>query len=149
MHSLSGGRPGVQKVCIVLTNERKKADSEDSKALEEAVEPLHQAGVRVIAIGVTSAADWRQLRALTEDPKDIIRSNSCDSLVAKVSYLFKRVCYGAGKNMYCMVWHCMVLHSTIWHAWHGMAWHAWHGMVRVWYDIKEKGTSIITGLNAN
>ncbi|XP_073236997.1 collagen alpha-3(VI) chain-like [Porites lutea] len=89
-----GVRPGVQKVCIVLTNEQRpgKKYSDDVKT---AVEPLHQAGVRVIAIGVTSLADWRQLRVLTRDPKDVIRSRSCDSLVAKVSHLFRRTCYKA------------------------------------------------------
>ena len=94
----SGARPGVQKVCIVLTNEQRpsKRYSDDVKT---AVEPLHQAGVRVIAIGVTSLADWRQLRVLTRDPKDVIRSRSCDSLVAKVSHLFRRTCYKAGKHL--------------------------------------------------
>ena len=93
-----GARPGVQKVCIVLTNEQRPSTrySEDVKT---AVEPLHQAGVRVIAIGVTSLADWRQLRVLTKDPKDVIMFRSCDSLVAKVSHLFRRTCYKAGTHL--------------------------------------------------
>ena len=96
---LPGARPGVQEVCILITNEKRVA-VKNSKALKEAVEPLHRAGVRVIVIGVTSSADWKQLRALTKDRKDIIRSRSCDSLVDKVSYLFKRVCYGAGRKLH-------------------------------------------------
>lgn len=86
-------------MCIVLTNE-KKAGYKSSKVLRKAAEPLHQAGVRVIAIGVTSSAGGNQLRALTEDPKDVIRSSSCDSLEARLSYLFKRLCYGAGEKVY-------------------------------------------------
>ena len=96
----SGARPGVQKVCIVLTNEQRPS-TRHSDDVKTAVEPLHQAGVRVIAIGVTSLADWRQLRLLTRDPKDVIRSRSCDSLVAKVSHLFRRTCYKAGKHLIC------------------------------------------------
>lgn len=102
---LLGARRGVQKVCIVLTNE-KKAAYKESKALKKAAEPLHQAGVRVIAIGVTSSADGNKLRALTEGPKDVIKSHSCDSLQAKFSYLFKRICYGVGKRV-CLIIYVM------------------------------------------
>lgn len=92
-----GARPGVQKVIIVLTN-RKKSAEEEAEALKDAVRPLHLAGVRVIAIGVTSSVDWDELRSITEDAKDVIVSHSCDNLVNKVSYLFKRICLDAGKE---------------------------------------------------
>ena len=94
---VGGSRPGVQKLCIVLTN-KKQTFAEDTKVLKDAVGPLQRAGVRVIAIGVTSSVDWKALRTITEDVKDVIVSYSCDSLVTKVSYLFKRVCVDAGKD---------------------------------------------------
>ena len=94
---VGGARPGVQKVCIVLTN-RKQAPAEDAEVLKDAARSLHHAEVRVIAIGVTSSVDWRSLRSITEDVKDVIVSHSCDSLVTKVSYLFKRICLDAGKE---------------------------------------------------
>lgn len=96
---VGGARPGVQKVCIVLTNVKQPA-VEDAEALKDAVRPLHLAGVRVIAIGVTSSVDWNELRSITEDAKDVIVSRSCDNLVTKVSYLFKRVCLDAGKEYF-------------------------------------------------
>ena len=96
-NDVGGSRPGVQKLCIVLTN-KKQAFAEDTKVLKDAAGPLQRAGVRVIAIGVTSSVDWKALRAITEDVKDVIVSHSCDSLVTKVSYLFKRVCVDAGKD---------------------------------------------------
>ena len=92
-----GARPGVQKLCIVLTN-KKQAVAEDTELLKDAAIPLQRAGVRVIAIGVTSKVDWKALRSITEDAKDVIVSHSCDSLVTKVNYLFKRVCIDAGKE---------------------------------------------------
>lgn len=92
-----GTRPGVQKLCIVLTN-KKQALTEDTEVLRNAAIPLQRAGVRVIAIGVTSSVDWKALRSITEDTKDVIVSHSCNSLVTKVSYLFKRVCVDAGKK---------------------------------------------------
>ena len=92
-----GARSGVQKLCIVLTN-KKQAVGEDTEVLKDAARPLQRAGVRMIAIGVTSSVDWKALRSITEDVKDVIVSYSCDSLVTKVSYLFKRVCVDAGKK---------------------------------------------------
>lgn len=92
-----GARPGVQKLCIVLTN-KQQALKEDTEVLRNAARPLQRTGVRVIAIGVTSSVDWKALRSITEDAKDVIVSHSCDSLVTKVSYLFKRVCVDAGKK---------------------------------------------------
>jgi len=94
---VGGARPGVQKLCIVLTN-KKQAVAEDTEVLKDAARPLQRAGVRVIAIGVTSSVDWKALRSITEDAKDVIVSHLCDSLVTKVSYLFKRVCVDAGKH---------------------------------------------------
>ena len=94
---VGGARPGVQKLCIVLTNKKQNV-AEDSEVLKDAARPLQRKGVRVIAIGVTSSVDWKALRSITEDAKDVIVSHSCDSLVTKVSYLFKRVCVDAGKE---------------------------------------------------
>lgn len=94
---VDGARPGVRKVAIVLTKGKQPA-AEDAEALKDAVRPLHRAGVRVIAIGVTSSVDWNELRSITEDAKDVIVSHSCDNLVDKVSYLFKRICLDAGKE---------------------------------------------------
>ncbi|KAL9966798.1 hypothetical protein ACROYT_G024919 [Oculina patagonica] len=91
---VGGARPGVQKVAIVLTNGKQPAE-ENIEALKDAVSPLHRAGARVIAIGVTSSVDWNELRSITEDAKDVIVSRSCDNLVDKVSYLFKRICLDA------------------------------------------------------
>ena len=95
--SEEGARPGIQKVCILLTNVKQTA-AEDTEALKDAVRPLQREGIRVIAIGVTSSVDWKALRSITEDAKDVIVSHSCDSLVTKVSYLFKRVCVDTGKE---------------------------------------------------
>ena len=88
-------------MCIVLSNV-KKSSYRDSKVLKQAAEPLHKAGVRVIAIGATSSAGRNQLRALTEHPADVIRSSSCDGLESKFSFLFQRICYGAGKGFLCV-----------------------------------------------
>lgn len=102
---VGGSRPGVQKLCIILTN-KKQAFADGTKVLKDAAAPLQRAGVRVIAIGVTSSVDWKALRSITEDAKDVIVSPSCDSLVTKVSYLFKRVCVDAGK------YHCLYVKIT-------------------------------------
>ena len=84
-------------MCIVLSNARKSSYRE-SRLLKEAAAPLHNAGIRVIAIGETPLADGNQLRSLTVHPADVIRSSSCDGLEAIFSFLFKRICYGAGKS---------------------------------------------------
>lgn len=96
----NGARPGVQKVGIVLTNGKHPAveDLEDLEDLKDVVRPLHQAGVHVIPIGVTSSVDWKKLRSLTVDDKDVIVSHSCDSLSNKINYLFRRICLEAGKE---------------------------------------------------
>ncbi|CAH3124523.1 unnamed protein product [Pocillopora meandrina] len=90
----NGARPGVQKVGIVLTNGKHPA-VEELEDLKDAVRPLHQAGVHVIPIGVTSSVDWKKLRSLTVDDKDVIVSHSCDSLSNKINYLFRRICFEA------------------------------------------------------
>lgn len=89
-----GARPGVQKVSIVITN-GKHSTVEDLEDLKDAARPLHQTGVHVIPIGVTSSVDWEKLRSLTVDDEDVIVSHSCDSLSNKISYLFRRICLEA------------------------------------------------------
>lgn len=81
-----------------MLSNAKKSSYRQSRLLKEAAAPLHKAGIRVIAIGETPLADGNQLRSLTVHPADVIRSSSCDGLEATFSFLFKRICYGAGKS---------------------------------------------------
>ena len=82
----------------MLSNARKSSYRESRLSVKEAAAPLHKAEIRVITIGETPLADGNQLRSLTEHPEDVIRSSSCDGLEPTISFLFKRVCYGAGKS---------------------------------------------------
>ena len=104
-----GARPGLQKVCIVLTN-GKHTVTEDIDDLKDAVRPLHQEGVRVIPMGVTSSVDWKKLRSIAEDAKDVIVSHSCDKLANKISYLFKRICLEAGME-YCLLLYVITIRA--------------------------------------
>ena len=92
-----GSRPGIQKVCVVLTCGKQTA-ADDAETLKVSAEVLHQANIRVIGIGVGSMVDWANLRSITVDNNDIIISSSFDNLFAKVNHLLKRLCLNPGKN---------------------------------------------------
>ena len=89
-------RPGVAKIALLITDGRQTV-ADDAKDLKEASEPLRQAGVRVIALGIGSGVDGAELRSITESDDDVVLADGFDDLVLQLRNLTSKACELAGK----------------------------------------------------
>ena len=89
-------RPGVAKIALLITDGRQSAAS-DAKDLKEASEPLRQAGVRVMALGIGSGVDRDELRLITENDDDVVLANDFEDMLLQVRNLSSKACDLAGK----------------------------------------------------
>lgn len=84
-------RSGVPAVAIFISN-NKSSSSDDLESLSTAVQPLHQRGVRVVAIGVGSSVDEKDLTAVVNRSKDAIFANSYEELLAQAQKVTMLAC---------------------------------------------------------
>lgn len=90
-------RSGVPKIAMLITDGTQTAAA-DAKGLREASEPLRQAGVRVLAVGVGKGVDREELRLVTESDEDVVVAADFEDLLLKLSNLTSQACRLAGKH---------------------------------------------------
>ena len=90
-------RSGVPKIAMLITDGTQTAAA-DAKGLKEASEPLRQAGVRVLAVGIGSRVIKEELRLVTESDEDVVLVANFINLRLKLSNLISQVCRLAGEH---------------------------------------------------
>ena len=88
-------RPGVHQIAMVITDGA-QTQGADTKDLREASAPLRDAGVKILAIGIGSSTDEKELRQLVEKDEDVLLAKSFDDLILKLNSLIKKTCSLAG-----------------------------------------------------
>ena len=88
-------RAGVPKLVLLITDGT-QTQVDDAKGLKEASEPLRQAGVRVLALGIGSNVDRDELRLVTETDDDVVMATDFEVLLLKIGNLTSRACELAG-----------------------------------------------------
>lgn len=89
-------RRGVPKILILLTD-GKQTVAPDASSLDEAARPLHEADVKIFAVGMGSNVDVEELRAVSVDNQDVLLAPSFDDLVSLSGSLSKMMCEAASK----------------------------------------------------
>ena len=89
-------RGSVPKLALLITDGKQTRES-DAIGLKEASEPLRQAGVRVLALGIGSDVDRNELRLVTETDDDVVMATDFEDLLLKIGNLTNRVCELAGE----------------------------------------------------
>ena len=90
-------RSGVPKIAMLITDGTQTAAA-DAKGLKEASEPLRQAGVRVLAVGIGRGVIKEELRLVTESDEDVVLVANFINLLLKLSNLISQVCRLAGEH---------------------------------------------------
>ena len=90
-------RSGVPKIAMLITDGAQTKVA-DAKGLKEASEPLRQAGVRVLAVGIGWAVTKEELRLVTESDEDVVLVANFINLQLKLSNLISQVCRLAGEH---------------------------------------------------
>lgn len=75
----NGARKGIQKVLILMTDGKQTVEI-DSVDLALAIKPIHEAGIKVIVIGIGPGVDPVELASIAEDPKDIYYAKDFNQL---------------------------------------------------------------------
>lgn len=90
--SIEGGsRPGFPKILIIITDGMQTNDP-DSIDLKEAVKPLQQSGVLVLAVGIGAHVDPTQLRKMVLQSSDVYNVTDFDDLLNKAYVIAQRTC---------------------------------------------------------
>ena len=82
---------------MVITD-GKQTQMDDTKDLREVSKPLRKAGVRVLALGVGSGVDEKELRLIVERDGDVLRAKSFTEVISRVGALIESTCNLAGKS---------------------------------------------------
>ena len=90
-------RKGVYQIAMVITDGQ-QTQTADTKDLKEVSEPLRKAGVRVLALGVGSGVDAKELRLIVERDEDVLLAKSFSDLIDRVGGLIKSTCNLASKS---------------------------------------------------
>ena len=93
------GRKGIPQIAFVVTN-GKHASEEGVKALDVASTQLRRTGVKVIALGVGTKVDSKELRQMVNDEELVLRANSYDELILDRKNFSRKICEQAGKFKY-------------------------------------------------
>ena len=88
-------RPGVHQIAMVITDGVQTQEA-DTKDLREASASLRDAGVKILAIGIGSSTDKKELRLMVEKDEDVLLAKSFDDLILKLNSLIKKTCSLAG-----------------------------------------------------
>ena len=89
-------RAGVPKIAMLITDGT-QTPAADAKGLREASEPLRQAGVRVLAVGIGKGVDEDELRFVTESDEDVVVADDFQDLLLKLNNLTSKACQLAGE----------------------------------------------------
>ncbi|XP_062581120.1 collagen alpha-4(VI) chain-like [Saccostrea cucullata] len=84
----NGGRPGVERWVIVLTD----GSSTSPTATVAAADKLHKMGIEVISIGVGSGANKAELEAIATDPQHVFKVDNFDDLHSVMSNIESSTC---------------------------------------------------------
>lgn len=87
-------RTNLSKILIVLTDGDQSSDSK-ATPLDQAVLPLLQLGVKVLAVGVGSDVSRDELRLIVEKEEDIFTMDDFDELLAKSNQIARAACEDA------------------------------------------------------
>lgn len=90
------GRTGIPQIAFVVTN-GKHAPKEGVKALDVASTQLRRTGVKVIALGVGTKVDSKELSLMVDDQERVLRANSYDELILDRKNVSHKICQEAGK----------------------------------------------------
>lgn len=90
------GRAGIPQIAFVVTN-GKQASGEDVKALDVASSPLRRAGVKVVALGVGTEVDPKELQLMVDGEERVLLADSYDELILDRKNLSRKICEEAGK----------------------------------------------------
>ena len=91
-------RRGVPKILILLTN-GKQTIAADSLSLEDAARPLHEANVRILAVGMGQNVDEKELSSVVLKDEDVFLAPSFDDLVSLSGSVSKITCEAASKYL--------------------------------------------------
>ena len=94
--SRGASRQGVPKVLIVLTSGKQTA-APDALNLRNAARPLHEADVRILAVGIGQDVDENELRAIVVKNEDVFLAPSFDDLVILSGSVANITCEAASK----------------------------------------------------
>ena len=89
-------RRGVPRILILLTN-GKQTTASDALSLKEAARPLHEAGVRILTVGIGQDVDENELREIARTAEDVFVAPSYDDLVKLSGSVSKVACEAASK----------------------------------------------------
>ena len=94
----NGGRPGVNKVLIVLTDgsQTQDAGAEDPGVVAE---ELRNSGIRVLAVGIGKGVNGTELARIAGDSKNVYSAASFDELISR-DFLSKVNTAGCAEGMY-------------------------------------------------
>lgn len=89
--SIKQARANLPKVLIVLTDGRQSSDPR-ATPLDEAVLPLLQLGVKVLAVGIGNDISRDELRLIVEKEQDIFTVDNFDDLLTKSHQIARTAC---------------------------------------------------------
>lgn len=90
------GRVGIPQIAFIVTTS-KQPSGEDLKALDVASNPLRNAGVKVMAIGVGTEVDPNELQLMVDKEEHLLLADSYDELILDRKNVSRRICEEAGK----------------------------------------------------
>lgn len=90
---LLDSRPGFPKAVIIMTDGRQTRDP-DYVSLDKAAAPLHQAGARVLVVGIGPQISVPGLELMVKDRSDVFTVRSFDALVNAASVIAISSCQG-------------------------------------------------------
>lgn len=92
-----GARPTISKFMVLLTD----GASENSRLVAEEASKLKKTGVYVVAVGIGTSVNRRELKTIASSPDDVINVRSFNSLMERVTEIRERVCNGKSvTNLY-------------------------------------------------
>ena len=95
--SIKKARTNLPKVLIVLTDGKQSSDPR-ATPLDEAVLPLLQLGVKVLAVGVGNDISRDELKLIVERDQDIFTVDDFDDLLVKSHQIARTACEEARLN---------------------------------------------------
>ena len=93
-------RVGVPRIAFVVSSGKQ---SPGSKALSVASEPLREAHIKVVAVGVGREAHLEELRAIVNNDEDVLRADSYDQLILDRKNMSRKLCLAAGKYLLTLI----------------------------------------------
>lgn len=92
LFTASGGtRPDKRKIMIILTDGRQSQDP-DTVALQDAVLPLKQLGVKIYAVAIGSEVDLNELHQMTDSKEEVFPVSDFDDLANMANDIALKSC---------------------------------------------------------